>query len=320
MLDKNDKIYVAGHNGLLGSAIIRLLNKKGYKNIITKTSLELDLRNSYNVELFFEKNSIDVVILAAAKVGSIKENVQYPVEFLSDNLQIELNVINSAFKSGVKDLLFVSSACIYPEESKQPLKEEYIFNGKLESENEAYGFAKLIGLKLCQFYNKEYGTNYITVVPTNLYGENDKFDCNHSHVITGVMTRMHNAKVNNKSYVDVWGSGNIYREFLYIDDAADALIFLLENKHDYDVVNIGTGLDLTIKDLVNDIKMVVGYKGEIKFDTSKPDGIYKRQLNVDKITNLGWKPKTSLKTGLTLTYNWYLNNINKFQPYKVKNF
>ena len=307
-MDKTDKIYVAGHNGLLGSAIIRLLKKKGYSNLITKSSKELDLRNSNEVEDFFKKNSPDIVILAAAKVGSIKENVEFPVEFLSDNIQIEINVINAAFKNGVKDLLFVSSACIYPENSKQPLKEEYIFNGKLEVENEAYGFAKLVGLKLCQFYNQEFGTNYVTVVPTNLYGVGDKFDPEHSHVITGVMTRMHDAKINNKPYVEVWGTGNIYREFLYIDDAADALIFLLENPNNFDVVNIGTGIDLTIKELVYDIKKVVGYEGELKFDTSKPDGIYKRQLDMSKLKNLGWSPKISLKTGLKLTYNWYLEN------------
>ena len=308
-MEKTDKIYVAGHNGLLGSAIVRLLQKKGYNNLITKSSKELDLRNSVDVENFFKENTPDVVILVAAKVGSIKENVTYPVEFLSDNLQIEINVINSAFKSGVKDLLFVSSACIYPENSKHPLKEEYIFNGRLEKENEAYGFAKLVGLKLCQFYYQEYGTNHVTVVPTNLYGVGDTFDPEHSHVITGVMTRMHDAKVNNKPSVDIWGTGNIYREFLYIDDAADAIIFLLENKHDFDVVNVGMGIDLTIKDLVKEIKDVVGFNGELIFDTSKPDGIYKRQLNMNKLESLGWKPKTTLKLGLEKTYNWYLKNI-----------
>ena len=310
-MNKTDKIYVAGHNGLLGSAIIKLLQKKGYTNLITKSSKELDLRNSHDVELFFEENKPDVVILAAAKVGSIKENVEYPVEFLSDNLQIEINVINSAFKSGVEELLFVSSACIYPENSKQPLKEEYIFNGRLEVENEAYGFAKLVGLKLCQFYNEEYGTNYVTAVPTNLYGVGDKFDPEHSHVITGVMTRMHDAKVNNKPSVDVWGTGNIYREFLYIDDAADAIMFLLENEHNFDVVNIGTGIDLTIKELVYQIKEVVGFEGELYFDTTKPDGIYKRQLHMSKLESLGWKPNISLEKGIKLTYDWYLETLSE---------
>lgn len=307
-MNKTDKIYVAGHNGLLGSAIIRLLKEKGYANLITKSSKELDLRNSKEVETFFKENSPDIVILAAAKVGSIKENIECPVEFLSDNIEIEINVINSAFKNGVKDLLFVSSACVYPENSPQPLKEEYIFKGQLEPENEAYGLAKLVGLKLCQFYNKEFNTNYVTAVPTNLYGVGDNFDPEHSHVITGVMTRMHDAKANNKPSVDVWGTGNIYREFLYIDDAADALIFLLENNHDFDVVNIGTGVDLTIKELVGDIKEVVGFVGELIFDTSKPDGIYKRQLNMDKLSSLGWKPKIPLKEGLKKTYEWYLDN------------
>ncbi|WP_458405213.1 GDP-L-fucose synthase family protein [Methanobrevibacter sp.] len=307
-MDINDKIYVAGHNGLLGSAIVSLLNQKGYNNLITKSSKELDLRNSHEVDEFFKDNNPDVVILAAAKVGSIKENVECPVEFLSDNIRIEVNVINSAFKNGVENLIFVSSACIYPENSKQPLKEEYIFNGRLEVENEAYGFAKLVGLKLCQFYNKEYGTNYVTVVPTNLYGVGDKFDPEHAHVITGVMTRMHDAKINNKPYVEVWGTGNIYREFLYIDDAADAIIFLLEHPHDFDVVNIGTGIDLTIKELVQDIKNVVGYNGELKFDTSKPDGIYKRQLDLSRLKSLGWNPNITLENGLKLTYEWYLEN------------
>lgn len=307
-MEKSDKIYVAGHNGLLGSAVVRLLNEKGYNNLITKSSKELDLRNQQEVESFFKEHSPDVVILAAAKVGSIKENVEFPVEFLSDNILMEVNVINSAYKNGVKNLLFVSSACIYPENSKQPLKEEYIFNGRLEPENEAYGFAKLVGLKLCQFYNKEYGTNYVTVVPTNLYGVNDKFDPEHSHVITGVMTRMHDAKINNKPSVDVWGTGNIYREFLYIDDAADAIIFLLENNHDFDVVNVGTGIDLTIKELVYNIQDVVEFTGDIIFDTSKPDGIYKRQLDMSRLVQLGWKPKITLINGLKLTYDWYLKN------------
>ena len=307
-MKKSDKIYVAGHKGLLGSAIVRLLKEKGYRDILTKSSKELDLRNQQDVESFFKEYSPDVVILAAAKVGSIKENVEFPVEFLNDNILIEFNVINSAYKTGVKNLLFVSSACIYPENSQQPLKEEYIFNGKLESENEAYGFAKLVGLKLCQFYNNEYGTNYVTVVPTNLYGVNDKFDPEYSHVITGVMTRMHDAKINNRPSVDVWGTGNIYREFLYVDDAADAVIFLLENKHNFDVVNIGTGIDLTIKELVKEIKGIVEFQGELIFDTSKPDGIYRRQLDMSKLESLGWKPKISLKKGLLCTYKWYLKN------------
>ncbi len=306
-LDKNDKIYVAGHNGLLGSALMRSLNKKGYKNLITRTSKELDLRNSNDVELFFKENTPDVVILSAAKIGNIKENLEYPVRFLNDNIQIELNVINSAFKNNVKNLLFVSSSCIYPENSKQPLKEEYIFNGRLEAENEAYGFAKLVGLKLCQSYNKEFGTNYVTVVPTNLYGIGDNFDPEHSHIIAGVMSRMHDAKINNKSSVDIWGSCNIYREFLYVDDAADAIIFLLESNHDFDIVNIGTGSDLTIKELAENIKEIVGFTGELIFDNSKPGGMYKRQLNMDKLESLGWKPKMNLKDGIKKTYDWYLD-------------
>lgn len=304
-----DTIYVAGHNGLLGSAIVKLLEKKGYKNILMKSSSELDLRNQNAVNNFFNEFQPDVVILAAAKVGSIKENMEQPAEFLMENLLIETNVINASFNNGVKNLLFVSSSCVYPKNSPQPLKEEYIFSGELEPENEAYGLAKLVGLKLCEYYNEEYGLNYITVLPTNLYGENDKFDSEHSHVITGVMTRMHDAKVNNKDFVDIWGTGNIYREFLYVDDAADAIIFLLENDHNFKIINVGTGVDLTIKDLVNEIKDIVGYAGELQFDTSKPDGIYKRQLNMSNLTKLGWKPKVSLKEGLKRTYIGYLENI-----------
>lgn len=307
-MDKTDKIYVAGHNGLLGSAIVRLLKEKDYKHIITKSSSELDLRNQQDVNAFFDEFQPDIVILAAAKVGSIKENMEQPAEFLIENLLIETNVINAAFNNGVENLLFVSSSCVYPQNSPQPLKEEYIFSGSLEPENEAYGLAKLVGLKLCEYYNKEYGLNYITVLPTNLYGENDKFDSEHSHVITGVMTRMHDAKINNKKSVDIWGSGNVYREFLYVDDAADAIIFLLETNHNLKIINVGTGVDLTIKDLVMSIKDIVEYGGELYFDTSKPDGIYKRQLNTDNLTNLGWKPKISLKEGLKKTYGGYLGN------------
>ena len=310
----DDKIYVAGHNGLLGSAILRLLKKEGYENIITKSSSELDLRKKDDVDLFFKNEKPDIVILAAAKVGSIIENKNFPVEFLSDNIAIETNVINASFKYDAEKLIFISSSCVYPTTAKQPLTEKDIFTGPLEKENEAYGLAKLVGLKLCEYYNKEYGKKFISVLPTNLYGENDKFDPEHSHVITGVMTRMHDAKVNNKKEVVIWGSGNIYREFMYVDDAADAILFLLKNYNGSDVINLGAGIDLTIKELVSEIKEVVGFNGELVFDTSKPDGIYKRQLNMSKLKQLGWQPKISLKQGLNLTYEWYINHkINKLR-------
>lgn len=310
-MNKNDKIYVAGHNGLLGSAIIRILKEKGYYNIITKTSQELDLRNSNKVNNFFKTETPDIVILAAAKVGSIQENNEFPVEFLSDNIQIEINVINSSFKNNVKNLIYISSSCIYPQNSEQPLKEEFIFKGPLETENEAYGLAKLVGLKLCEYYNKEYNLNYITVIPTNLYGINDKFDPEHSHVIPGVIKRMDDAKINKHPSIEIWGSGNVYREFLYIDDAAETIIFLLEKNFTDTIINLGTGKEITIKSLVKTIKNIIGYNGELKFNSDKPEGISHRCLDITKLKKLGWEPKTSLKRGLEITYEWYKNNNTK---------
>ena len=275
----NDNIYVAGHRGLLGSAIVRLLNEKGYKNIITKTSKELDLRNSIDVEEFFKSNKIDVVILSAAKVGSIEENKKYPAEFLLDNLQIETNVI--------------------------------IFNGPLEDENEAYGLAKIAGLKLCEYYSKEYGVNYITVNPTNLYGVGDIFDPMHSHVIPANMMKIYNAKLEKKDSIKAWGSGKAYREFLYVDDAAEAIIFLLNNYKGKDIINLGTGNSIQIKELLNLIKEIVDYPGEIIFDTNKAEGVLRRELDISKLKGLGWKPKIDLKEGLKRTYDYYLSQIGK---------
>lgn len=307
----NDNIYVAGHRGLLGSAIVRQLNEKGYKNIITKASKDLDLRNSSDVEQFFKSNKIDIVILSAAKVGSIEENKKYPAEFLLDNLQIETNVISSTFKNNVKNLLFVSTSCIYPKNSPQPLKEEYLFNGSLEDENEAYGLAKIAGLKLCEYYSKEYGVNYITVNPTNLYGVGDIFDPEHSHVIPANMMKIYNAKLEKKESIKAWGSGKAYREFLYVDDAADAIIFLLNNYKGKDIINLGTGSSIQIKELLNLIKEIVGYPGEIIFDTNKAEGVLKRELDISKLKILGWKPKIDLKEGLKRTYDYYLRQIGK---------
>lgn len=306
-MNLNDNIYVAGHSGLLGSAICRLLKEKGYENIITRNSSDLDLRKEEDVEEFFKETSIDVVVLAAAKVGSIEENKKYPVEFLVDNLKIEINVINSAFKNGVKNLLFISTSCIYPEDSLQPIKEEYLFNGPLETENEAYGIAKIAGLKMCEYYNKEYGLNYITVNPTNIYGVGDIFDQIHSHVIPANIMKIHNAKIEKKEFIEAWGSGKAYREFLYVDDAADAIIFLLNNYEGSDFVNLGTGESIQIKELLNLIKEIISYDGEIRFDTSKADGVLKRELDIHKLKELGWTPKISLKEGLKRTYEDYLN-------------
>lgn len=310
-MNLEDNIYVAGHRGLLGSSIVRLLNEKGYKNIITCTSKELDLRKSEQVEEFFNKENIDVVILAAAKVGSIEENKEYPAEFLLENLQIETNVISSAFKKGIKDLLFISTSCIYPQNSPQPLREEYLFNGPLEIENEAYGIAKIAGLKLCEYYTKEYGLNYITVNPTNLYGVGDVFDPIHSHVIPANIMKIHKAKIENKENIQVWGSGKAYREFLYVDDAAEGIIFLLNNYNESGIINLGTGNSIQIKELLNLIKEIVGYEGEIIFDTTKAEGVLKRELDISKLKKLGWEPKIDLKEGLKRTYEYYLSQLNK---------
>lgn len=294
---------------MLGSSIIKKLKEKKEYELITRTSKELDLRKQTDVENFFKNEKIDTVILAAAKVGSIEENRLNPAEFLIENLQIETNIINSAFENNVKNLIFISSSCVYPENASQPLKEESIFTGKLEPENEAYGLAKLAGIKACEYYKNEYGLNYFSVLPTNLYGENDNFDPKHSHVIPAIMKRMDDAKKYEKSNIEVWGTGNIYREFLYVDDAADAIIFLLKNKPTENIINLGTGQDLTIRELVFELKNVVGYEGDIIFDSSKPDGIHKRQLNIDKLRSMGWKPKIKLSEGLKKTYKWYKKNI-----------
>ncbi|WP_413861891.1 GDP-L-fucose synthase family protein [Methanobrevibacter sp. UBA417] len=313
-MEKSDKIYVAGHNGLLGSAIIRLLKEKGYTNLITKSSKELDLCNQKETFEFIKNENPDFIILTAAKVGSIKENKENPAEFLTENIEIEMNVINSAFKNGVKNLIFISSSVVYPENAPQPLKEKYLLNGPLEFENEAYGLAKIIGIKACEYYNKEYGYNYISVLPTNLYGINDNFDSEHSHVIPGIIKRMHDAKIENKPYIEVWGTGNIYREFLFIDDAADAILFILENSKDMDnFINIGSDEEILIKDLVFMLKEIIGYEGEILFDKTKSDGVYRRKLNNDKLNLMGWNPKTPLKEGLKITFQWYLKNKKVFE-------
>ena len=310
-MNLKSNIYVAGHTGLLGSAIVRLLKEKGYTNIITKSSRELDLRKTESVEQFFKSYKIDVVILSAAKVGSIEENKNYPVEFLLDNLQIETNVISSAFKNNVKNLIFISTSCIYPKNSPQPIKEEYLFSGPLETENEAYAIAKIAGLKLCEYYSKEYGVNYITVNPTNLYGVGDIFDPIHSHVIPANIMKIHNGKLENKEYIKAWGSGKALREFLYVDDAADAIIFILNNYKGRGIINLGTGKSIQIKELLDLIKEIVGYSGEIRFDINKAEGVLKRELDISNLTKLGWKPKINLKEGLKRTYDYYLNLTKK---------
>ncbi|WP_449537881.1 GDP-L-fucose synthase [Ferdinandcohnia sp. Marseille-Q9671] len=307
-MKKNAKIYIAGHRGLVGSAILRKLEKEGFKNLICKTSSELDLRDPIQVNAFFEKEKVEYVFLAAAKVGGIVANNEYPADFIRDNLMIQTNVIDASYRNGVTKLLFLGSTCIYPKMAPQPLKEEYLLTGELEPTNEPYAIAKIAGIKMCESYNRQYGTKYISAMPTNLYGENDNFDLHTSHVLPALIRKFHEAKENNSEYVEVWGTGSPKREFLYSDDLADACVFLMNNYEGNEIVNIGVGDDLPIGELAQKIKEVVGYNGEIRFDTSKPDGTPRKLVDVTRINNLGWKASTSLEEGLEKAYNWFLQN------------
>ena len=307
-MNKDSKIYVAGHRGLVGSAIVRELNKKGYINIIAKTHKELDLMDALAVENFFKDEKPEYVFLAAAKVGGIYANSTYPADFIYENLQIQNNVIGNAYKYGVKKLMFLGSSCIYPKMCPQPIKEEYLLSGYLEETNEAYALAKISGLKMCQYFNKQYGTNFISVMPTNLYGPYDNFHPEHSHVMPALIRRFHEAKVNGAKEVVVWGSGKPLREFLYSEDMADACIYLMENYEGNDFFNIGTGKEITIKGLAELIKEVVGYGGEIVWDSSKPDGTPRKLLDVSRLESQGWKYKMELKDGVKEAYEWYLEN------------
>ncbi|AST06072.1 GDP-fucose synthetase [Anoxybacillus flavithermus] len=308
-MDKNAKIYVAGHRGLVGSAILRKLQADGYTNLVYKTSQELDLRNKNEVDKFFEEEKPEYVFLAAAKVGGIVANNEYPADFIRDNLMIQTNVIDAAYRNGVKKLLFLGSTCIYPKFAPQPLKEEYLLTGELEPTNEPYAIAKIAGIKMCQSYNRQYGTKYISVMPTNLYGPNDNFDLHTSHVLPALIRKFHEAKETNAPYVEVWGTGTPRREFLYSDDLADACVFLMNNYEGNEIVNVGVGEDISIKELAEKIKNIVGYQGEIKFDTTKPDGTPRKLVDVSKINALGWKASISLDEGLQKAYQWFLDNV-----------
>ena len=308
-MEKNSKIYVAGHRGLVGSAIVRELQKKGYKNIIGKTHKELDLMDSIAVENFFKEEKPEYVFLAAAKVGGIYANFNYPADFIYENLQIQNNVIGNAYKYKVKKLMFLGSSCIYPKMCPQPIKEEYLLSGYLEETNEAYALAKISGLKMCQYFNKQYGTNYISVMPTNLYGPYDNFHPENSHVMPALIRRFHEAKVNNAKEVVVWGSGTPLREFLYSEDMADACIYLMENYEGNDFFNIGTGKEITIKALAELIKEVIGYEGEIVWDGTKPDGTSRKLLDVSRLEKAGWKYKKELKNGIREAYKWFMENV-----------
>jgi len=304
-MQKTDKIYIAGHRGLVGSAIIRNLRADGYNNLLTKTRDELNLLDQKEVLDFFGREKPDYVFLAAAKVGGIHANNTYPADFIYENLQIETNIIHSAYLNKVKKLLFLGSSCIYPKMCPQPIKEEYLLTGELEPTNEAYAVAKIAGIMMVGSYNKQYGTNYISVMPTNLYGPNDNFHPENSHVMPALIRRFHEAKINNAKEVIVWGDGSPMREFLHVDDLADACVFLMDNYDGSQIVNIGTGVDITIKELAETIKEIVGFKGNITWDASKPGGTPRKLLDVSKLHNLGWKHKIELKEGITGTYRWF---------------
>ena len=306
------KIYLAGHRGLVGSALKRKLESKGYDNLISRIHKELDLTNQQAVNEFFKQEKPEYVFLAAAKVGGILVNNTYPAEFIYENLMIEANIIHASYKYGVKKLLFLGSSCIYPKLAPQPLKEEYLLTGSLEETNEAYAVAKIAGIKLCKHYNQQYGTNFISVMPTNLYGQNDNFDLETSHVIPALIRKFHEAKVKNEPAVVIWGTGKPFREFLHVDDMADACLYLMENFNTDDIgefVNIGVGKDITIDELTALIKEIVGFEGEIRKDLSKPDGTPQKLLDITKLSSLGWKAKTSLKDGIEQTYEWYQSQI-----------
>ena len=307
-MEKDSKIYVAGHRGLVGSAIVRGLKAKGYTNIIGKTHAELDLMDNVAVEEFFKTEKPEYIFLAAAKVGGIYANSTYPADFIFQNLQIQQNVIGNAFKYNVKKLMFLGSSCIYPKMCPQPIKEEYLLSGYLEETNEGYALAKISGLKMCQFFNKQYGTNYISVMPTNLYGPYDNFSGINSHVMPALIRRFHEAKINNAPEVVVWGSGTPLREFLYSEDMADACIYLMETYEGNDFFNIGTGKEITIKGLAELIKEVVGYEGKIVWDSTKPDGTPRKLLDVSRLEKAGWKYKMELKDGVKEAYKWFLEN------------
>ncbi|MBR1453705.1 MAG: GDP-L-fucose synthase [Lachnospiraceae bacterium] len=308
MMNKNSKIYVAGHYGMVGSAIVRELIKQGYDNLVLKTHAELDLTRQVEVEKFFADEKPEYVFLAAAKVGGIVANSAALADFMYDNMILEMNVINSAWKNGCKKLEFLGSSCIYPRDAQQPIKEEYLLTGSLEKTNEAYALAKISGLKYCEFLNKQYGTDYISVMPTNLYGPNDNYHPTHSHVLPALIRRFHEAKVNGLKEVVCWGDGSPLREFLYVDDLAELCVFLMNNYSGNETVNAGTGKEITIKELTKLVAEIVGYTGEIKWDESKPNGTPRKLLDVSKSTNLGWKYKTSLRDGIKLAYDDFLNN------------
>jgi GDP-L-fucose synthase len=304
----DDKIFVAGHRGLVGSAIVRRLRSAGHENLALRTRQELDLEDQAGVFRFFEEEKPDYVFFAAAKVGGILANSTYPADFIRDNLAVELNVIEAAYRAGVQKLLFLGSSCIYPKLAPQPIREEYLLTGELEPTNEWYAIAKIAGIKLCQAYNQQYGTRFISAMPTNLYGPNDNFDLQTSHVLPALLRKFHEAKERGAPEVVVWGSGRPRREFLHVDDLADACLYLMEHHEGSEIVNVGVGEDVSIRELAELIRDVVGYEGELVFDASKPDGTPRKLLDVSRIRGLGWAATIPLRGGVEQTYDWYLTH------------
>ncbi|KTT19287.1 GDP-L-fucose synthase family protein [Pseudacidovorax intermedius] len=302
MIDTNSKIFVAGHRGLAGSAIVRELQRKGYTNIILRTRQELDLLNQEQVANFFQEEKPHYVVLAAAKVGGIQANNDFPADFIFENLSLQVNVINEAHKAGVQNLLFLGSNCIYPKYCPQPIKEEYLLTGALEPTNEPYAIAKIAGVKMCDSYRRQYGRNYFSVMPINLYGPNDHYDLANNHVLPALIKKAHDAKINNHPTYEVWGTGTPMREFMYIDDLANACVFLMESDVSEPLINIGSGSDITIRELATIVAEVIGFEGQIVFDPSKPDGTPRKLLDASKLESMGWKPRISLEEGIMKTY------------------
>jgi GDP-L-fucose synthase len=307
-MEKNAKIYVAGHRGMVGSAIVRQLEAQGYTNLVVRTSKELDLRNQAAVAAFFEAEKPDYVFLAAAKVGGIVANNTYRADFLYENLAIQNNIIHQSYLQGVQKLLFLGSSCIYPKLAPQPLKEEYLLSGYLEPTNEPYAIAKIAGIKLCEAYRSQYGCNFISAMPTNLYGPNDNYDLQNSHVLPAMIRKFHEAKATGKTEVVLWGTGSPMREFLYADDLAEACMYLMENYNEAELVNVGTGIDVTIKELAETVQEIVGFEGDLVWDTSKPDGTPRKLMDVSKLHAAGWKHTIELKEGIKLAYEDFLAN------------
>lgn len=317
MINKNAKIYIAGHRGMVGSAIWRTLKKQGYTNLIGKTSKELDLRNQQDVLEFLEAEKPEIIIDAAAKVGGILANNDFPYQFLMENIQIQNNLIDGSLKVDVKKFIFLGSSCIYPKFAPQPLKEDYLLTDSLEPTNEWYAIAKITGVKTCQAIRKQFGKDYVSMMPTNLYGTHDNFDLKSSHVLPAMIRKFHEAKENNNANVVLWGSGTPLREFLFVDDLAEAVVFALDNELPEHLYNVGTGTDLTIKDLAELIQKVTGHQGEIEWDSSKPDGTPRKLMDISKMHDLGWKHRVELEDGIRKTYNWFLENIENYKEVKL---